>query len=1187
MDEARARGEMPFLDHLEELRWRILWSLAAVIGGTLIGFLVVQHFDVLALLKRPIAPFLPAGKLYITRPTDAFIITLKLAVLVGVVLAAPIVIWQVWAFFSPALYARERRFVVPALFAGLVLFVVGALIAYQWVLPGALRILFSFQRADLESIITADEYFGFAAQLVLAFGVMFELPLVIVLLAAFGLVNPKFFARNRPFALVVAAILAAFLSPGPDAFSMLMLLAPILVLYEAGIFVGRIVWRARQKDAKIGAVAGLLLLLAVATPGGLHAQRPPRPPRADSTRVVAQDSLRARAGPGQGLDTAAARLLGLPTAPTRSFPEADSIIRALLADTAYQVVRYAADSVILFADSQAVALVGQGLVEQEGATLEADTVRFRQARCELLARGDPTLFQKGSVLVGHHMRYDTCERRGFVDEALTSFNQSGVDWLLRAGSPGGPGGLSVDSGSVRLFAGGGDLTSCELPIPDYHFHAGSVKWVNNTILIARPTVLYVRDVPILWLPFIFQDMRPGRRSGMLVPRFGVNDLVRPNQGYARHVTNIGYYFALSDYVDFQASMDWYAGTSVAVNGQFRYRWLDQFLQGGLALTRLWEEGTDSIPGGRSLRLQWRHDQAFNLRTHLAAQVDYVTSARVVERNTVDPYLATASLGSNLNFSKTLSWGTLSLGGSLRQDLTNGAVNQTLPSFTLSPMPLDIGRFATWSPSFTLTVSRAYHQYAGTINVPAILGAAGLPVDSVFFQNRTADVQFSTPIRIGGWNWQNSVAVHDEMREGRDTVVSVDPTDPSDTTITFYGLSFQTTLDWNTGFGLPTLFPATWKLQPSIGIQNRTGGPFMLRNRYTNGAFVVQGKRLSFGASLSPSFFGFFPGFGPIARIRHKLSPVIRWTYAPAANVPEEYARAVVGPGRTPQLRSPTQHRISFGLTQNFEGKLRPAPGDTSTDPANARKVKLLGIQTSDISYDFEQAKAEGRTGWVTQSLSNQFTSDLLPGFSFGISHDLWEGPVGTDSAKFAPFLSHVSARFSISERTVSSIVGLITGRGPTPSAEAERPEPLDTAVTPSLIPGPSGDRFQDYDQRPTRGAGKRPFSLSVTYDNQRQRPTGAESPTRSALTNNETLGMAFGFDPTKNWSLSWSTQYNLTTQQFGQHVVRLERDLHRWRATFQFLKSPNGNFAFNFFISLLDQPEIKMQYDQQTLAQPQ
>ena len=244
MSDTRSRGEMPFLDHLEELRWRILWSLFALIGGTVVGFLVVQHFEVLQLLKKPIAPFLPEGRLFITRPTDAFMITLKLALMTGVVLAAPIIVWQVWAFLSPALYARERKFVVPALVAGLILFLIGVFVAYQWVLPAALRILFSFQAADLETIITADAYFSFAAQLVLAFGIMFELPLVMVLLSAFGIVNPAVFARNRAIALVVAAVLAAILTP-PDVTSMIMLLAPLMLLFEGGIIVARLAWPIR------------------------------------------------------------------------------------------------------------------------------------------------------------------------------------------------------------------------------------------------------------------------------------------------------------------------------------------------------------------------------------------------------------------------------------------------------------------------------------------------------------------------------------------------------------------------------------------------------------------------------------------------------------------------------------------------------------------------------------------------------------------------------------------------------------------------------------------------------------------------------------------------------------------------------------------------------------------------------
>jgi hypothetical protein len=506
--------------------------------------------------------------------------------------------------------------------------------------------------------------------------------------------------------------------------------------------------------------------------------------------------------------------------------------------------------------------------------------------------------------------------------------------------------------------------------------------------------------------------------------------------------------------------------------------------------------------------------------------------------------------------------------------------------SVTPVPIDLASFLTWSPSLTYSLDRTYNQPGPVVPAPGFPGDTLGRLDTLLTESRIQSFSLSTPLRIGGWNWQNGFSMRDVIRDASSRQVEIDSVTGDTTGTRFYGLDFSTEIDWNTGFGLPALFPGSWKLQPTVGIQNSTSGPFMLRNRNTNGAFVRQGKRLSFGAGLTPSFFGFFPGIGPLERLRHKISPVIQWGYAPAADVPLEYARAV-NP-TNPQLRSLAQHQVSMGLSQNIEGKFRPAPGDTAADPRNARKMKLLGLETSSISYDFEQAKLPGRTGWVTPQVSNQVTSDLLPGFSLSTTHDLWLGEVGTDTARFSPFLTRVSARFTISESTIRGLAGLITGRGTSRSEGDRRTEPLDTAVTPQLLPNVRGDRFQDYDRRPRGGGGRQPFSLAVTYDDQRSRPLAAANPDLVASPlqrDNRTLGLSFSFDPTRNWSLSWTTQYNLTTKEFGQHVVRLERDLRRWRATFQFLKAPNGNFAFNFFISLLDQPDIKFQYDQQTVEQ--
>src|SRR5207253_3100755 len=213
---------------------------------------------------------------------------------------------------------------------------------------------------------------------------------------------------------------------------------------------------------------------------------------------------------GQSLDTAAARRLGLPTGPTRSFPPGDAVMDSLLKLKGYRVTQYVADTLIVQGDSQTIFLRGESFVDRQGTKLEADSIRYREASCRLDAAGDPRLFDQGTVLVGEGMRYDTCIRRGTVRSALTTFQQGGATWYTR-------GDLAVDSGSTRVYGASSEITSSDLPVPDYHFAAHEVKWLNKNVMVARPAVLYIRDVPILWLPFIFQDIRPGRRSGLFEP----------------------------------------------------------------------------------------------------------------------------------------------------------------------------------------------------------------------------------------------------------------------------------------------------------------------------------------------------------------------------------------------------------------------------------------------------------------------------------------------------------------------------------------------------------------------------------------------------------------------------------------------------------------------------------------------
>src|SRR5215212_679365 len=1013
-------GEMPFLDHLEELRWRILRSLAAIVVGFGTGLWVVQQFQLVNLLKQPIAPYLTGagGKLIVTSPTEPVMIVFKLGFIVGLVLASPVVLWQVWAFLAPALYAREKRALVPALFVGLLLFLTGAALAYVFVVPQALKVLFSFQTEAIQPFITYDNYFDFVLQVVLALGLSFELPLGIIILAWLEVISAADLAKFRRYAVVASFGAGAVLSPGTDLVSMIMMTIPLLLLYEVGYAGAVVIQRRRQKAAAMAAMVLLALAFGGGRAEGQVPSRQGRPPRADSL----QDTTRKK--PGQALDSATAGRLGIPTAPSRSFAPDDSVLTSLKARPGYQSTRYRADSATVFIEGQRVLLEGEALTERQGAQLEADTIRYQRDSCMLDASGNPHLFDRGQVLVGEGIRYDTCRRRGIVNDALTNFTEGSTVWFLR-------GNVAQDSSSSRIYAGSSEITSCDLPTPHYHFSAKEVKWVSKNVLVARPVVLYVRDVPILWLPFIFQDVRPGRRSGILIPQFGLNDLVRPTRGYNRQVTNIGYYWAPNDYMDMTARLDWFANRYVQYGISGEYRWLNRFMSGTVGVNEQRQVG-----GGSGLTLRWDHRQQFSLASTLNFNINYASSTAVIRQNAIDPLQNTQQITSSLNYSKRLSWATLTLGGNRRQSLTDGAVQQLLPAVTLSPVPIAIGSDITWSPGLSFTNNTTKDPDSLVRLLPGGL----LDTLALDTKSRVTAFNFHTPVRVGAFNWQNSVQVEDRQDRGHDSTAFLvdDPAtpDPTDSILvrrTFLS-DFQTSLDWDTGINLPVLFRGSWKVQPVVGVGNTTSGPFGIRNRSTNGSFVYQGKRFRFGATASPTLFGFFPGLGPLARIRHSFSPVISWNYQPAADVPEAYARAIAQPGQAVALRSDAQQQVTVSLSQAIEGKYRARGGDTTTTPADARKIRLLSLTTSGITYDFEQAKKPGRTGWTTQSVTNTVLSELVPGLSLNVTHDLWNGPVGFDASDFDPFLQSVSAGFEVTGntfRSIGSIFGLGGGAKPT------------------------------------------------------------------------------------------------------------------------------------------------------------
>jgi sec-independent protein translocase protein TatC len=237
---------MPFLEHLEELRWRLLWSIGALLLGMIVAFVLVTNVDVIGFLEAPILPHLQGRKLVYTHPGEPFGIVMKVSFGVGLVMALPVIIYQVWAFLSPALYAHEKRVVIPVIAGAVALFAVGVIVAYKAILPITLRFLLTFETRSLEPMITAGQYFGFAITMSLAFGAVFELPIVILALTALGIVTPRMLRRFRRYAFILSMVAGALITPGGDLLSLSLLTGPIYLLYEASILLSYVVHRRRE-----------------------------------------------------------------------------------------------------------------------------------------------------------------------------------------------------------------------------------------------------------------------------------------------------------------------------------------------------------------------------------------------------------------------------------------------------------------------------------------------------------------------------------------------------------------------------------------------------------------------------------------------------------------------------------------------------------------------------------------------------------------------------------------------------------------------------------------------------------------------------------------------------------------------------------------------------------------------------
>jgi sec-independent protein translocase protein TatC len=238
--------KMSFLEHLEELRQRLVRSAVALC----VGFGVCWGFreQIFHFMTAPLRAGGFKDQFIYTSPADALMLYMKMAFFLGIFVALPYLLWEVWGFISPGLYKNEKMYVVPFIFFGTLFFVIGALFGHYFLFPSTFAFLGDFGGKDMKFMPKIDEYWTFYSWFLLGLGLVFQIPVIIFVLARLGIVTPRLLLRGWKFAVIGAFVIAAFITPSPDMVNQTMLALPMIGLYVLGVTVAFLFGKPRRKD---------------------------------------------------------------------------------------------------------------------------------------------------------------------------------------------------------------------------------------------------------------------------------------------------------------------------------------------------------------------------------------------------------------------------------------------------------------------------------------------------------------------------------------------------------------------------------------------------------------------------------------------------------------------------------------------------------------------------------------------------------------------------------------------------------------------------------------------------------------------------------------------------------------------------------------------------------------------------
>jgi sec-independent protein translocase protein TatC len=234
---AEEKKELGFLDHLEELRGRIIKSILSILLFSIVAYVFSERL--LDFVTRPIP------EVYFMAPTEAFSTRIKISLIAGIIVSVPVIFYHAWKFIVPGLFEKEVKLIIPAVLASTMFFLIGATFCFWFVLPLSMKFLLGFGTEKLKPMIKIKDYISFVSYMILAFGSVFELPVIAYFLGRIGIITPRTLIKGRKYAVTTILILAAVITP-PDVFSQFMLAGPLYFLYEVSIIVVKIIQRKKR-----------------------------------------------------------------------------------------------------------------------------------------------------------------------------------------------------------------------------------------------------------------------------------------------------------------------------------------------------------------------------------------------------------------------------------------------------------------------------------------------------------------------------------------------------------------------------------------------------------------------------------------------------------------------------------------------------------------------------------------------------------------------------------------------------------------------------------------------------------------------------------------------------------------------------------------------------------------------------